>query len=225
MRRGTGRRLRERAGALLVGAGLVLASAACTETPSVVRVPGSAASIPSTDAGQAPSADQTPGPNPDLTAVKKAAGIPDCPVTEAGPAAGGLPDVRVECLGGGRAVRLADLRGPTLVNVWASWCAGCRAEAPFLAEAGRPGSRVTVIGVDHADPAPEEAVRFAASAGWTYPQLYDADLVFRTRLQVVGLPVTFFVRADGTVAGRHAGPFTSRQQLTDETRQHLGVAP
>ncbi len=198
--------------------GLVLALAGCTETPSVVR---------STDAPapMAVPADQTSAPNPDLAAAKKAAGIASCPATEAAPAQGGLPDVRLECLGGGREVGLAELRGPTLVNVWASWCGACRQEAPFLAEAARPGSAVSVIGVDHADPAPEAAVAFAGAAGWTYPQLYDADLVFRTRLQVTALPVTFFVRADGTVAGRHAGPFTSSQQLADETREHLGVAP
>ena len=202
----------------VVGIGLLLALAGCTETPSVVRapVPVGPMSVP---------ADQTAAPNPDLGPAKKAAGIADCPATDAGPAQGGLPDVRLECLGGGREVRLADLRGPTLVNVWASWCAGCRAEAPFLAQAGRPGSKVSLIGVDHADPAPEAAVQFAASAGWTYPQLYDADLVFRTRLQVTGLPVTFFVRADGTVAGRHAGPFTSSQQLADTSRQYLGITP
>ena len=200
--------------------GIVLALAACTETPSVVR---------STQAPTAPGpmsvpAGQTSGPNPDQTAAKKAAGIADCPTTDASPVEGGLPDVRVECLGGGRQVRLADLRGPTLVNVWASWCGGCREEAPFLAEAGRAGSKVSVIGVVFADPAPDAAVAFAGDAGWTYPQLYDADLVFR-RLQVNGLPVTFFVRADGTVAGRHAGPFTSAAQLADTSRQYLGVAP
>ena len=211
-------RLRGRAHVFAVALGLLLALAGCTETPSVVRstdVPGPVA-VP---------ADQTSAPNPDLTAAKKAAGIADCPATEAAPAKGGLPDVRLECLGGGRSVGLADLRGPTLVNVWASWCGGCREEAPFLAEASRPGSAVSLIGVDHADPAPEEAVKFAGSAGWTYPQLYDADLVFRTRLQVTGLPVTFFVRPDGTLAGRHAGPFTSSQQLADLSRQYLGVAP
>ncbi|MGI3782895.1 MAG: TlpA family protein disulfide reductase, partial [Janthinobacterium lividum] len=73
--------------------------------------------------------------------------------------------------------------------------------------------------------APDAAVAFAGAAGWTYPQLYDADLVFRTKLQVMALPVTFFVRADGTVAGRHAGPFTSSQQLADLSQQYLGVAP
>ncbi|HEY0238664.1 MAG TPA: TlpA disulfide reductase family protein [Friedmanniella sp.] len=205
----------------VAAAALALALAGCTETPSVVR---------STQAPMAPGpmtvpADQTSAPNPELDAAKKAAGIADCPATAGSPATGGLPDVRVECLGGGREVRLADLRGPTLVNVWASWCPGCRSEAPFLAEAGRVGSKVSVIGVDHADPDPKGAVQFAAAAGWTYPQLYDADLVFRTRLQVTGLPVTFFVRADGTVAGRHAGPFTSSAQLADASRQYLGVAP
>lgn len=216
-------RLRGRAPGLrgrrwVVGVGLVLALAGCTETPSVVRsdAPVGPMAVP---------ADQTAAPNPDLGAAKKTAGIADCPTTTAPAATGGLPDARLECLGGGREVRLADLRGPMLVNVWASWCGACREEAPFLAEAARPGSAVSVIGVDHADPAPEAAVAFAGSAGWTYPQLYDADLVFRKQLQVMALPVTFFVRADGTVAGRHAGPFTSAAQLADTSRQYLGVAP
>jgi cytochrome c biogenesis protein CcmG/thiol:disulfide interchange protein DsbE len=203
--------------------GLVLALAGCTETPSVVR--STEAPAPMGPGPMDVPAGKISAPNPDLTAAKKAAGIAACPTTDAAPAKGGLPDVRVQCLGGGREVRLADLRGPTLVNVWASWCGGCREEAPFLAEASRPGSAVSVIGVDHADPAPDQAVAFAGASGWTYPQLYDADLVFRTRLQVMGLPVTFFVRPDGTVAGRHAGPFTSSQQLADLSRQYLGVTP
>jgi len=200
--------------------GLVLVLAGCTETPSVVR-----STQPPTSAATDVPADQTSAPNPDLTAAKKAAGIADCPKTDAAPAKGGLPDVTMECLGGGRAVRLAELRGPTLLNVWASWCGPCREEAPFLAEAGRAGSAVSVLGVNLTDPAPDAAVTFAGEVGWTYPQLYDADLVFRNRLQVAGLPVTLFVRADGTLAGRHAGAFTSSQQLDDLSRQYLGVAP
>jgi cytochrome c biogenesis protein CcmG, thiol:disulfide interchange protein DsbE len=208
---------------LAAAALLVLVAAGCTETPSVVRDPSAAGS---TDGGtvQVPSGEAAP--NTDLTAAKEAAGIPDCPAPakDAGrPVQGSLPDVTLECLGGGRSVRLSDLRGPLLVNVWGSWCPPCRAEAPYLAEAGR-SPVVKVLGIDYPD-VPEAAVAFAGSAGWTYPQLYDADLVVRSRLQVTGLPQTFFVRADGTVAGRHAGPFASSQELADLSRRYLGVAP
>jgi len=206
---------RGRAVAAVVG--VLLALAGCTETPSVTPLPAGSGPQP-VPAGQSGAS------NPDQTATKRAAGIAACPATDASPAKGGLPDVRLACLGGGREVRLAELRGPTLVNVWASWCGPCRSEAPVLAEAGRTGSAVSLIGIDHADD-PAAAVPFAAQAGWTYPQLYDADLALRAPLQVLGLPVTFFVRPDGTLAGRHAGPFTSRQQLDDLSRQYLGVAP
>jgi len=210
---------RARAASLVLLAALLLAG--CTETPSVVRGPSGSTT---SDGGpvQAP-ADADPAPNVDLAAAKRAAGIADCPTSTASPVEDGLPEVTVECLGGGRAVRLSGLRGPMLVNVWGSWCGPCRAEAPFLAQAGRSRT-VRVLGVDYPD-VPEAAVDFAGSAGWTYPQLYDADLAFRTRLQVMALPQTFFVREDGTVAGRHAGPFTSSQQLDDLSRQYLGVAP
>ena len=212
-------RRRARTGLAVVAA--VLALAGCTETPTVVRTPPAAGS---SDPMAVPP-EVTAAPNPDLGAAKRAAGIAACPVLDAAPARGGLPEATLQCLGGGAPVDLAALRGPRLVNVWASWCTACRAEAPVLAEVARAGSAVSVIGVDHADPAPDAAVAFAAGAGWTYPQLYDADLVFRTKLQVTALPVTFFLRADGSLAGRHAGPFTSRQQLDDASRRYLGVTP
>ncbi len=205
----------------VLAAGLMLL-AGCTETSSVTRAadPPQPAPPPSSVP-----ADPSAAPNPDLSLRKKAAGIADCPVADAPAVSGGLPDVSVPCLGGGRAVRLSGLRGPALVNVWAQWCTPCRQEAPYLAKVGDAGSALRVIGVDHADPSPALALTFAQQAGWTYPQLYDPDLVFRTRLQVTGLPVTFFVRADGTVAGRHAGPFTSVDQIEQESQRLLGVAP
>src|SRR5947209_6951130 len=72
-----------------------------------------------------------------LAAQKKAARIAGCPRSD--PAVGvvpdGLPDLRLACLGGGRTVRLAGLRGrPMLINVWAQWCEPCREEAPQLSK-------------------------------------------------------------------------------------------
>ncbi len=81
------------------------------------------------------------------------------------------------------------------------------------------------LGVDHDDPQPELAIEFAQFASWTYPQLQDPDLVLRSTLQVTALPQTFFVRADGTIAYRHSGPFDSADEIRQLAGQHLGVTP
>jgi len=192
----------------------------CTQAPAVTR--SDQPSAVTTSPVQVPDSS-------DLAAAKAAAGIDDCPGSDPGVDAvpGGLPAAVLPCLGGGRPVRLAGLRGrPMLVNVWAQWCGPCRDEAPFLAEvAASDRSDLLVLGIDHADPDPARAIEFARAASWTYPQLQDRDGVLRSDLQVVALPQTFFVRADGTIAYRNLRPFTSAGQIRDLSRQHLGVTP
>jgi len=207
--------------AAVAAAGLSTLLTACTSAPPVTR-----SGEPPT--GTTPAA----APAPDssgLAAAKKAAGIRDCPVSDEDVAAlaEGLPDAVLPCLGGGRPVRLAGLRGrPMLVNVWAQWCGPCRDEAPFLAEVANSNrSELVVLGIDHADPLPDRAIEFARAAAWTYPQLQDRDSVLRTELQVAALPQTFLVRADGTIAYRNLRPFTSVDQVRELTERYLGVTP
>jgi cytochrome c biogenesis protein CcmG/thiol:disulfide interchange protein DsbE len=171
----------------------------------------------------------TPESTADLAAMKKSAGIADCPKSDPDVAAvpSGLPDVVLPCLGGGREVRLAGLRGkPMMINIWAQWCEPCRAEAPYLAEVATTNkSDLIVVGIDHADPRPDLAIEFAQLSSWTYPQVADPDVVLRSALQITGPPQTFFIRPDGTIAYRHAGPFKSAQEIRDLAQQHLGVTP
>ena len=166
-------------------------------------------------------------PAADLAAMKQAADIANCPPSDAKVAAvpNGLPDVVLPCLGGGRKVRLAGLRGkPMMINVWAQWCGPCREEAPYLAEvAGTNKSDLMIMGIDHDDPRPELAIEFAQLSTWKYPQLADPDVVLRQKLQISGPPQTFFVRPDGTIAYRHAGPFNSATEVRDLARKYLGV--
>jgi cytochrome c biogenesis protein CcmG/thiol:disulfide interchange protein DsbE len=204
-----------------------LASTAAALVIVLASCAGSAAPTPSTES----SAEAVPTPEltADLAAMKKAAGIADCPRSDPEVAAlpSGLPDVVLPCLGGGREVRLAGLRGkPMMINVWAQWCGPCREEAPYLAEvAAANQSDLIIVGIDHADPRPDLAIEFAQLSAWTYPQLADPDVVLRAELRITGPPQTFFVRPDGTIAYRHAGPFSSAAEIRDLADKHLGVTP
>lgn len=161
-----------------------------------------------------------------LRSAKAEAQIADCPrLTSAKPVKGGLPEITLPCLGGGRPVNLADLRGkPTVLNFWAQTCGPCRTESPLfqrLHEAA--GGRLAVIGVDWYDPQPARALAFADELGLRYPQLADPDGVTRAPLRISGLPVTLFVDADGTVVHAEYGAVESAGQLQSLVEKYLDV--
>lgn len=187
-------------------------------------------------AGCAPAASQEPPPEipptavapANLAALKQAAGIADCPKSDAAetPVSGGLPDQLVPCLGGGRDVRLAGLRGtPMMINVWGQWCAPCREEAPYLTEIATSDHReLLIVGIDFDDPRPDYAIEYAQLSKWRYPQLADPDRKLAGPLKVAaGPPQTLFVSADGVIVYRHAGPFRSAGEIRQLVGTHLGV--
>lgn len=138
------------------------------------------------------------------------------------PVSNGLPDISLPCLGSGPDIRLADLRGPLVINVWAQWCGPCRDEAPYLAALAKSG-KVTMLGIDYDDPRPELAVKFAAEEGLAYPHVVDQDKAIQRALKVGGPPLTAFVDEKGTVAYVHRGVLTSQQQLDQLLQEKLGV--
>ena len=207
---------------LMVALFALVLAAGCTAAPVVTRSAQVSAPTAGSSLSRAPDSD-------DLVAAKQAAGIADCPASDPDvpEVEAGLPDALLPCLGGGREVRLAGLRGrPMIINVWAQWCGPCRDEAPFLADvAAGNRSDVLVMGIDHADNDPARALEFARVAAWRYPQLQDQDLVLRRDLQVTALPQTLFVRADGTIAHRQRSPLSSADEIRGLSERHLGVAP
>jgi cytochrome c biogenesis protein CcmG/thiol:disulfide interchange protein DsbE len=149
-----------------------------------------------------------------------------CPSTPSKPpVSNGLPDVSLPCLGSGPDIRLADLRGPLVVNVWAQWCGPCREEAPYLAELlKKADGKVQLLGIDYADPRPELAVRFAVEQKWDYPHVVDSEKATQQPLKIGGPPLTAFVDKEGAVVYVHHGVLTSQQQLDQLVKDKLGVS-
>tara|TARA_R110002020_G_scaffold198830_9_gene400142 strand:+ start:24804 stop:25478 length:675 start_codon:yes stop_codon:yes gene_type:complete len=114
----------------------------------------------------------------------------------------------------GDAMTLADFAGQAmLVNLWATWCAPCRAEMPALselqAELGDDGFKVLAINIDTGDVAKPKA--FLDEIGVANLGLYrDASMdVFNTLKKeglAFGLPVTLIVGKDGCMIGAMNGP-------------------
>ena len=132
-------------------------------------------------------------------------------VTEYPAASRGEPvEVEGVTLGGGQ-VAVEGLRGAVVVlNVWGSWCAPCRAEAPILAEASRTYAEdgVSFLGINVRDNE-AAAVAFERRYRVPYPSIADFDgltlLGLNQYVPASAVPVTLVLDREGRVASRVLG--------------------
>ena len=148
-------------------------------------------------------------------------------MTQTAAPAGDLPDLTLPCFHGGMSVRLSQLKGPAVVNLWASWCQPCVQELPAFGKlAAKADSGVTVLGVVTGDKR-ASAASLAEELGITFPMLFDersrlsAALVKEQRASAA-LPATLLV-ADGRIVFLYQGPALDEATLDQLIDRHLGV--
>ncbi len=113
-----------------------------------------------------------------------------------------LPDTSVK-------KSLADYKGNVvMVNVWATWCAPCRAEMPSMEQLykeyeGR-GFKVVAVSID--DVNGQDGIRaFASELGLTFDILHDPTGTIQQLYQTTGVPETIIVGRDGVVRNKVTG--------------------
>ena len=135
-----------------------------------------------------------------------------------------LPHLELPCLDGSGTVELSWIKGPAVINLWASWCAPCLVELPAIQRyADRAAGRVTVIGIDTGD-LRDSGRETVDKLALTFPNLYDSQSQLRDALDGKPLPMTLFVDADGRIAYLYNGKVLDEATLDELVQQHLGVA-
>jgi cytochrome c biogenesis protein CcmG/thiol:disulfide interchange protein DsbE len=115
-----------------------------------------------------------------------------------------VPDARMALprLGAPGSESIADLRGKLVViNVFASWCDPCKAEAPILERAERQLARHngTVLGVTYLDTS-SASEQFVRQEHITYPVVRDIAANWPLALGIDGVPETFVIDRQGRIA-------------------------
>ena len=106
----------------------------------------------------------------------------------------------------GQGFASTDLRGPVLLNFFASWCVPCVVEHPELMALSREG--LAIWGVAYKDK-PADAAQFIARRGNPYARIArDATGSVAIDFGVYGVPESYLIDRTGIVRWRNPGPLT-----------------
>ena len=130
---------------------------------------------------------------------------------------------------------LASYKGKAvLINFWATWCAPCKIETPWLIELrnqyaaqGFEVLGVSMDDIDRGDPQKlsdekQQIARFVQQTQIPYPVLIDADSLSQPYGGLDSLPASFFVDRNGVVVAAQLG-LTSKEEIEANIKKALGT--
>jgi cytochrome c biogenesis protein CcmG/thiol:disulfide interchange protein DsbE len=99
---------------------------------------------------------------------------------------------------------LINANGPSLVNIWSSWCVPCKIEHEYLMSMSN--NNIIIYGINYKDNK-EDALKVLELNGNPFYAIgADRDGMQSINLGVYGVPETFIIDRDGNIRYRHVGP-------------------
>jgi thiol-disulfide isomerase/thioredoxin len=132
----------------------------------------------------------------------------------------------MQCLDGSGSFNFHQLKGPMVINVWGSWCEGCKEEMPYFVDLYKTkefeSGQIQLLGVNVEESSKEVAVEYIKKSGMSWPHLEDLDGVSKS-IFGPGVPVTWFVNEVGENVGTKIGAYTNKDQLFEQVEKAFGI--
>ena len=134
--------------------------------------------------------------------------------------------VLMPCLDGSAEINFHQLKGPLLINVWGSWCEGCKQEMPYFVELYQSplfvSGQIQMLGVNVEEKSKEDAIQYIQKSGMSWPNLEDSSGISKA-IFGPGVPVTWFIDENGKAIDIKIGAYTNKKQLFNQVEKAFGV--
>ncbi|MDF2177276.1 TlpA disulfide reductase family protein [Aliiglaciecola sp. CAU 1673] len=119
--------------------------------------------------------------------------------------------------------RLSDLKGKVVyLDFWASWCKPCRHSFPFMNDLqARYGDEGLVVLAINLDAEPELAKAFLSENPARFAVQYDPNGQVAQQYQLIGMPSSYLIDANGEIRFAHKGFFTDKARAYEQEIQTL----
>ena len=150
--------------------------------------------------------------------------VPDCSAIERVTTV--IKSLEMPCLDGSEIINFHAIRGPIVVNVWGSWCVGCREEMPYFVDLYAndyfKSGEIKLLGVDVQETTPQDGKDFVKSYGMSWPHLIDIEDNSKT-LFGPGVPVTWFIDVNGDVVDQKIGAYLNKEELFQQVEKAFKI--
>jgi thiol-disulfide isomerase/thioredoxin len=134
--------------------------------------------------------------------------------------------LELPCLDGSTIIDFYQIKGPIVINVWGSWCEGCRKEMPYFVDLYTTQSfksgQIQLLGVNVEENSLTSGPDYIKQSGMSWPHLNDESDQTKATFGP-GVPVTWFIDSQGVVVEKHIGAYQSKKQLFDQVEKTFGI--